>query len=107
MYHELGLDAQGIHHRTPWNVSVQKITSVPPPPSSRQNQQGCHFHELRGRAFERLRRPCPEADADTQGMRHTLRLMTTFFEGEEARGKQLVYLLVQPLKPESWTPNFE
>ena len=35
-----------------------------------------------------------------QGMRNTLRLISTFVEGEQARGKQLVMLMVQMYDPE-------
>jgi len=36
----------------------------------------------------------------TQGMHNTLRLIVTFVEGEQARGKQLVLLMAQALKTE-------
>ncbi|MDI9484982.1 MAG: hypothetical protein QM372_05885 [Bacillota bacterium] len=102
MYHELGLDASGVYiNRTPlerfcaedyfqFHLRLHQggktsgaVTSMN---SVAERLKGCGV-------------PVQKLTPTPQGMRHTLRLMTTFFEGEEARGKQLVYLLVQPMKP--------
>lgn len=101
MYQELGLDVAGVQiNRTPlerfaaedyFQFHLQHYQSGKTSGAITSVNSVAERLKAHGVPVQKLV-PTP------QGMRHTLKLMTTFFEGEEARGKQLVYLLIQSLE---------